>query len=506
MANSAIRREFIKHVGNAFEGVVASDIDGPTAKAPKIDREMGTEYAKFKVATGLATSIFFYSFSGSERKGVTTQRLRLAFLRQGIPATIVTDALRRLEDELWFLHFEKNFYYFSNVVGLNRVVIDKEEAIKDEDIEAEIRKRIEKIAGTDFDVYIWPKTNSDIPDNKKLKLIVLPPQHTIKDHATEKFVQNIINKYSTGFRTYKNTLMFLITDPNEYEGFKRITRRFLALHAIKTDKETMKRLVEEDKERVEQKLKDADASLSVKLLSAYRYLAKASKDGIQTFDLGIPTIGEKPSLTKRTKEYLKDQEVILSKLSPKVLLEKTFSKEDERKNITEIWESFLKYPDLPILESENVLKDTIAQGVQTGTFGLAIDDKIHYCESITFLELTEETQIVRKEIAQKIKEETEKQPPTGVAPKPTIGIPPIAPIPGKETITKLTLKANIPWDKLSDLMRGVFMPLNQEGAQINLEIKIEAQSPQGISKNTLDLKIKETLNQIGAEVLEEEVE
>jgi hypothetical protein len=301
--------------------------------------------------------------------------------------------------------------------------------------------------------------------------------------------------------------MFLITDPNEYEGFKRITRRFLALDAIKTDKETMKRLVEEDKERVEQKLKDADTSLSIKLLSAYRYLAKASKDRIQTFDLGIPTIGEKPTLTKRTKEYLKDQEVILSKLSPKVLIEKTFSKEDERKNITEIWESFLKYPDLPILESENVLKDTIAQGVQTGTFGLAIDDKIHYCESITFLELTEETQIVRKEIAQKIKEETEKPPTPGEGLKPsTPVVPTVTTAPGKETITKLTLKANVPWDKLSDLMRGVFIPLNQEGAQINLEIKIEAQSLQGISKTTLDLKIKETLNQIRATVLEEKEE
>jgi len=126
---------------------------------------MGTEYARFKVATGLATSIFFYSFSGGERKGVTTQRLRLAFLRQGIPATIVTDALRRLEDELWFLHFEKNFYYFSNIVGLNRVVIDKEEAVKDEDIEEEVKQRIDKIKGTDFDVYLWPKTNSDIPVN-----------------------------------------------------------------------------------------------------------------------------------------------------------------------------------------------------------------------------------------------------------------------------------------------------------------------------------------------------
>jgi len=166
LANSAIRREFIKHIGNEYDGVIESDIIGSNAKAPKIDKEMGTEYSKYKVATGLATSIFFYSFSGSERKGVTAQRLRLAFLREGIPAAIVGDALRRLEDELWFLQFEKNFYYFSNIVGLNRVIIDKEETIKDDDIVEEIRKRIEKIAGKDFDVFIWPKSSNDIPDNK----------------------------------------------------------------------------------------------------------------------------------------------------------------------------------------------------------------------------------------------------------------------------------------------------------------------------------------------------
>lgn len=99
------------------EGVIASDVGGPSAKAPKIDREMGTEYAKFKVATGLASSIFYYSFSGGERRDVTVQRLRLAFLREGIPSAIVADAIKRLEDESWYLHFEKNFYYFSNVVA-----------------------------------------------------------------------------------------------------------------------------------------------------------------------------------------------------------------------------------------------------------------------------------------------------------------------------------------------------------------------------------------------------
>jgi hypothetical protein len=504
LANPAIRREFVKHIGNEFAGVIASDVDGPTAKAPKIDREMGTEYARFKVATGLATSIFFYSFSGGERKGVSAQRLRLAFLREGIPPAIVTDALRRLEDELWFLHFEKSFYYFSNVVGLNRVVIDKEEAIRDEEIEEEIRKRIEKIASTDFDVFICPKSNSDIPDNKKLKLIVLSNYYMADDPLTEEFIADIINKYSTGFRTYKNTLIFLITDPNEYQGFKRSVRRLLALDAIKSDKETMKRLTEEDRARVVQKLTDADYSVSIKLLSLYRHMAKASRDGIQKFDLGILTVGEKLSLSRRARDYLKDQEILLEKISPKVLFEKTFSKEDERKTIAEIWEAFLKFPELPILAGEYVLRNAVIQGVENGTFGLMFDDEVRYGEIVLSSEVTEEALILRKEIAQKMKEEIEK-PIIGEEVKPSLKVV-TRPTPEKGMIRKIMLRANVPWDKLSDLVRGVFTPLSREGAQISLEVRIEAESKQGISRNTLDLTIKETLNQIGANVLEEKEE
>jgi len=505
LGNPTIRREFIKHVGNEFEGVIASDVDGPAAKAPRIDREMGTEYARFRVATGLATSIFFYSFSGGERKGVTAQRLRLAFLREGIPPAIVGDAVRRLEDELWFLHFEKNLYYFSKIVGLNRVIIDKEEAVKDDDIVEEIRKRIEKIAGTDFDVFIWPKSNSDIPDNKKLKLIVLSHYYMVEDPLTEEFIADIINKYSTGFRTYKNTLMFLITDPNEYEGFKRTIRRFLALNTIKTDKETMKRLTEEDRERVEQKLKDTDSSIPIKILSVYRHMVKASKDGTKAFDLGIPTVGEKPSLTARTRDYLKDQEVLLDKISPKVLFDRTFSKEDERKTVAEVWESFLKFPELPILGGDYVLRNAVIQGVQSGAFGLLIDGKIRYAEIVSSEEASEEAFIVRKEIAQKMREEIGV--PVGIGVPPTVtpeGVPPrVVP---EGIVRKIALRARVPWDKLSDLVRGVFTPLSREGAQISLEVKIEAQSEQGISRDTLDLKIKETLNQIGASVLEEKEE
>ena len=54
--NSSVKREFIKHIGNEFDSVVAADIGEKGAKAPQIDRAMGSEYQKQKIATSLATS------------------------------------------------------------------------------------------------------------------------------------------------------------------------------------------------------------------------------------------------------------------------------------------------------------------------------------------------------------------------------------------------------------------------------------------------------------------
>jgi len=507
LSNSRIRRMFIEHIGEVFESVLASDIVGDNARTVKIDRQMGSEYAKFKVATGLATSIFFYSFAATERRGINIQRLRVAFLREGIPPAIVGDALKKLEDidGPLYLHCEKGLYYFSSQVGLNRIILDKEEMIKEEEIKDEIKRRIEKIAGKDFEVYVWPKSNAEIPDNKKLKLVILPLEYMVDDPNTDKFTQDILTNYSSGYRTYKNTILFLVSDPNEYEGLKQSVRRFLALKTITSDKEIWKTLTEADKERANKWFKDKDSEVWFKIISTYRHLIKGSKDGLKKFDLGIPTIGEIPTLSMRVKHYLKDQEILLDKLSPKVLIEKTFSEKDERKNLIEIWEAFLKY-DLPILESENVLKTTVEKGVQDGVFGLLIGDKVWYQESISPPEISEDVFILRKEIATKMKGEVkgvevEKEVPPI---KPEEAVVPTEVI--KEALQKITIEAEIPWDKLSDLIRGVFIPLNREGAKISLRIKIEASSEKGISKDTLDLKVRETLRQIGAKIIEVKTE
>jgi hypothetical protein len=508
LSNSRIRRMFVDHIGEVFESVLGSDVVGEDARTVKIDRQMGSEYAKFKVATGLATSIFFYSFPATERRGISIQRLRVAFLREGIPPAIVGDALKKLEDidGPLYLHFEKGLYYFSSQVGLNRIILDKEEAIKEEEIKEEIKRRIEKIAGKDFEVYVWPASSADIPDNKKLKLVILPLELMVDNPNTDKFIQDILTNYSTGYRIYKNTLMFLVSDPNEYDGLKESVRRYLALKTITSDKEVWKTLTEADKERANQWFKDKDSEVWFKIISTYRYLIKGSKDGLKEFDLGIPTVGEKPSFTMRVKHYLKDQEVLLDKLSPKVLLEKTFSEKDERKSLVEIWEAFLKYYELPLLESESVLKNAVAKGVQDGVFGLLIGDKVWYEESVSPPEISDDTIVVRKEIAAKMREEVKGEKiEREITPTKREEVK-ASPQVGKESLRRIAIEAEIPWDKLSDLIRGVFMPLNREGAKISLKMKIEATSEKGISKDTLDLKVRETLRQIGAKITEEKAE
>jgi len=168
-----VRREFIKHIGNEYDSIISYDIAG---KARRIDQEMGSEYEKYGIAKGIATAVFLYSFSGGERRGVNLPWLRVALLREGVPPTIVGDAVSKLEDSLWYFHTEKRFYSFKNQPNLNRIIVDKEEAIDPEQVRESLYDHLNILAkGAPFDVYLWPDTSGDIPDNRRLKLILLEP-------------------------------------------------------------------------------------------------------------------------------------------------------------------------------------------------------------------------------------------------------------------------------------------------------------------------------------------
>ena len=98
-----VRPELVKFIGNQYHGVIDSDIAGKDAKAPEIDRQLGSEYAKESVSEKLAKAIFMYSFGASQQRGATLPQLKVATLNPELPPSFIADAVDRLSKRLWHL-------------------------------------------------------------------------------------------------------------------------------------------------------------------------------------------------------------------------------------------------------------------------------------------------------------------------------------------------------------------------------------------------------------------
>ena len=495
LENQAIRREFVKHIGNEYDSVIAADIAGKNAKAPKIDKEMGSEYERYGIASGIATSVFLYSFSGAAKKETTLPRIRVALLREGIPHTIVGDAIGKLEEELWYFHSERKQYAFRNQPNLNRVIVDREETISNERIQEELKNLIQRNAGKALEVYLWPEGVSDIPDNKNLKLAMLAPDFPYDSEKGKKLALEFFEKAGTGFRVYKNTLFILAMDDAQYVTLSKSLKRFLAILEVQNDKGIFETLTKESQEELRKKTKDAEKEIPFRILTAYRHLALLEDKGVVWQDLGIPTVGTSVSISERVKQYLKDKERILSRLTPKYIIDRAFARDENEKSVNEIYELPFKTPGIPIWENENVLLDAIKNGVKSGFLGIREGSGVYYNQDVT---PTIDSVVLRGEIAKEIKEaegiikegkeekkeEKEKE------------------IKRVAAVTRLTLRAKIPWDRLSSIISGVIGPLKDKGAQPDITIEIKADSKEGFDRTTLESKVKETLKQIGAKIEE----
>lgn len=512
LANSTIRSEFLKHIGSEYEGVIASDIADTSSKAREIDRQMGPEYSRFNLAQGLATAIFFGSFSAGERQGVSIAWLRLAVLQPDIPPALVTDALKRLEDSLWYLHVEKGLYAFRSQPNLNRVVIQREETIKEEQIWNEVHSRLKELAGKEMEVILWPSDPADVPDTKALKLALLGPEHLASRQLKPALAGQLLEKSGTTFRVYRNALLVLAMDEGEWSILRRQVRSYLAWKSIQEDKELVRTLNEDQRRTVGEKLKDFEGNIRDKLLSAYRHLARAADGDIEWHDLGLPTTRTKVTLAGRVMQYLKSEDLLVEQIKPEALLSKALKEDEKEKAVKEVVEAFLRYPHLPILASEEVVWRAIEKGVQDGVFGLRLGEKVYFRESLILSGMEEDAVLVRRELV--------PPPPEAKVEAVTPGVSPQAPSEAAKAAARegevavlLTpaptaivrrLRARIPWNKLSDFMRGVISPIRDEGAELDLEVLLEARG--SISKETIEHKVRETLRQIGAEVLEDQLD
>lgn len=513
LRNAALRGELIRHIGNQYEGVVHQDIATDSAQAEQIDKQLGSEYAPYRVASGLATAIFFESFSAGERVGVTEPRLRLAALQPNLPPAVIGDALHKLSNQLWYLHVENGAYAFRLQPNLNRIILDKEERVSAQEIEQALQKSVQQAAGSALGATVlFPERASDIPDQKQLRLIILAPRYTYGSEATDPLARELLERYGQQPRVHRNCLVVLAADPTEMAQLQSRLKQKLALEAIKNDRTLWKSLSDEDKAEVERRIQTLSYGISSLVLSVYRHLALMRERGVEWRNLGIPTAGERRTLSERVRQYLKNEDILLDRLSPRLVMEKAVGNADE-KPIKDIVDAFYRYPHLPMIESDGVVLDALGRGVQEGLFGIRASERVYYKEPVPPTALEYDAVLVRevgiREQGLGIREEGLgiREEEVGIREQ-GLGSQSLTPNSQsliRDAYRRYALRAAIPSAKASELVTGVIAQImRQAGAEFRFTVEFEVQG--NLPRNLVDITIPETLKQIGAQVEHEQKE
>lgn len=542
LGSAAVRGELIKHTGWGGTGhsVIDSDIAGKNAKAPEIDRQLGSEYAKESVSEKIAKAVFMYSFSGSQQRGATLPQLRVAVLNPEMAPPFVSDALDRMTKRLWYMYHDSGLYRFESRPNLNRILVDREEMVRSEPDKVRDFAKLtlnDMIGDAAFKVFRYPEEDRDVADEPRLSLVVLELDQGATEEGpntdTEKFVSQVLKQHGKNFRKHANMLIFLAPDQARSSEVTDAARRLLALRNIEDDKSTKRQLTDEQVKDLAGRLKEAEARLPAALATVYRFiLVPAKNKTLRCFDLGISGYSGKTTLSNLVADKLITEQQNLDKLDPAILIGERFGlwpEDQEAIKVKTLADYFTQLTHLPRLNNANVLPECLSKGVHRGLFAFALGDGekkdfdtiILNDKTATAVdcEITETAWLVRPALAKTLIPEPEPEttvtgsgPSLGTGTTAVTGGGSIGPGPdqeewggkgggvvikeGERRLNKVRIEIKkLPWENWHDIYNEVIQPLANEGAEIYCQVVVIAKGDAAIRENTVELGIKESLSQ-----------
>lgn len=509
LGNRMIKDELLAYLDEGYSGVIDSDIAGPGSKCAGIDSELPSEFERSRVATRVATLIFLHSVRTNGSRGISTNRIRAATVLPDLGSPVVSEALERMGN-LWFLYADekRENWMFRKEPGISKIIAEKMDALSEDDVFNFIHEQMAVVSG-DGSVFVAVEDPSKVPDSEALKFVFISPGHPYgkeEEEEAKRFCAKLLNEYlPTSPRRRKNTLVFVLAASEKVGKILSWGRELLALEEVETSAEIKDTLSESQRQDLGTKLKDVRTRFSNELQIAYSNVLVPSEGGFDTYSLGLNVLRGRGNTKEYVEQFLKDNEILVDDVEPSILVSRAWPKQANYISTADVYEAFLKYTNVELITGKGVIRRAIAKGVTTGVFGYGLAEypeqlaSVHFKEPLSEgdVELSEKAWLVRPEIAAKM---AKAEAPEGVGIE---GGEPTAPegeeITGEEEgkvgRRHITISVEAPDGRLSEISRGVIKPLKDEGADVRVEVHIEAEGK--ISEHTLKMKVKETLQQLG---------
>jgi len=357
----------VRLLDGAFDAIITGDI---LERAREIDRELGGEYQRERLAEGAASCSLLYSVSaGIERLGCTEEELRVALLRPDLNPTQATEVLGRLRDRLWYLRYRDHRYFFTARPNLNKVILDFEQEISDEQVEESLSEHLHRMAGPtkgELGVILAPTDPEAVGEPSRATLVLLPLSIGGLDEMF-KWMKQVVARV-----TRRNLLVFLVPEKVREGALRAAVRRWLALKSLQ-QAQTFRELEEEDQEEVRRQFKEKEDEVQGLLLGTYTRVFRPAVDGVEELRVTLKRDGK--TLTEMVATALKEKGILLESISLEYL-SATFGVGQRPVSVAEVQTVLTGSPDQPIVsDPQGALGKAIHEGVQRGRFAVRVGDQ-----------------------------------------------------------------------------------------------------------------------------------
>ncbi|MBX7223403.1 MAG: DUF499 domain-containing protein [Blastocatellia bacterium] len=377
-----VREELTRYLSEGWNTILETDVDGQRSVPFRIDSQ-NPRLGQVMAARRVGRSVFLGSAPSVREqrvRGIEDIRIRLSVVQPGETVSVFNDALGKMTDQLTHLYGSNQRYWYDLQPNLRRTVEDRAQQFKPEDVEDEIERRLKLIRDrADFRAIHTCVASSDVPDEAAARLVILKLGHVHKsgqpDSSAIRAASEILNQRGTVPRNYRNMLAFIAPDQDLTDGLERETRKFLAWKSVVEDAEALNLDAHQRRQATESE-KRATTTVDSQINEVFGWLLVPTQEGTGPIEWETTRIGGgTESIAAKATRKMKSGEQLILKWSPALLrmeLDRWLWRDQDHLSVKKLWEYLGTYNYLPRLRDQEVLLETIRDGLRSRDyFGFA---------------------------------------------------------------------------------------------------------------------------------------
>ncbi|MFA6084252.1 DUF499 domain-containing protein [Mucilaginibacter sp.] len=485
--------------GNGYDAVITADVAGSSSNAFKIDVEK-KEYGQWNLTKSIASVILMNSFGNEgSNKGISVPEIKLQLLTPGgFNHNSINGALDELENDAYYLYYAQaggngKRYWFHTKPNINILINQAKSDIKNENIDAEIIKKIKEKERTIQLFNVLVDSPADIPEQLKPTLLILSPKYFLVGNSVSKSANEIIEKLSTkkgnSERIYRNTLLFLLCSEVGVSKLNADVRDYLACQKIYS--EYQGQLEQDQKQEVRKRMEEAEKQAIGSLAAAYSVLAKYSvKNGIE-----LLTIKQFKDTFENQVNYniigaLKEEEWLLESVGLNVLRNNNLLPSlTQPIKAKDIYEAFIRFDDKPMITGLEAINKSIIKYCYEGHYCIASGDgttfsKYYLSENVPFFDAADISYwLIDKSLKPKPEDPLKETNDGNTNPVPSGGgaTQPIQPNVANisdavKQFKSITISGKVPLERYTELFNYFITPFAMNGNKIDIEVRFKVKS------------------------------